>query len=473
MADPLDLAPALAHNLPAAAAQDPPPPARVPREVDAYTLEALDADPNDLKLQRWGVIAPAGPAGDAALEALSPLLRLRETEQAAKVKIYRDAPLQASIEDAFRWKNDIWQQEEESERPRYLLLVGDADQLSFELQHVLGNGALVGRVHAATLDDHAAYSNKVVYWAERPGDAVRPDALFFVADDDSDATSLGRSLLVEPCLNLARSATRFPARQIAQLAAAATASDFVRAAERSSPAVLLSVSHGLGPPRRGWSQRTEQRALQGALLVSGDGPSPRDRLVTAEQLRGATFLPGGLWFCLACFGAGTPQESAFQPWLSRLKAAAAYADAVSGLVERLPAVGDPPFVAAMPQAALASPGGPLAVIGHVDLAWTYGFVDRDQPSQSRAARIFSSIQVMVRGSRAGVALDALMRSYRQANDELVSLYDEQERARQWRRPDPVDPAHLARAFMARNDLRGYVLLGDPAVRLPLAGATAA
>jgi helix-turn-helix protein len=126
----------------------------------------------------------------------------------------------------------------------------------------------------------------------------------------------------------------------------------------------------------------------------------------------------------------------------------------------------------MPKAALANPDGPLAVVGHVDLAWTYGFVDPARPTQSRAARIFGAVQAMARGSRAGVALDALMRSYREVNDELLAGYQAEEDARVHGRPIPADPGHRAGAFMLRNDLRGYVLLGDPAARLPLRGSEA-
>jgi hypothetical protein len=79
---------------------------------------------------------------------------------------------------------------------------------------------------------------------------------------------------------------------------------------------------------------------------------------------------------------------------------------------------------------------------------------------------------MARGSRAGVALDALMRSYREVNDELLAGYHAEEDARVWKRPSPVDPMQRGSAFMLRNDLRGYVLLGDPAARLPLKGSQA-
>lgn len=77
-----------------------------------------------------------------------------------------------------------------------------------------------------------------------------------------------------------------------------------------------------------------------------------------------------------------------------------------------------------------------------------------------------------RGSRAGVALDALNRAYREVNDELASGYQAEEAARVWNRANPVDALTRGNAFMLRNDLRGYVLLGDPAARLPLAGSGA-
>ncbi|WP_437758175.1 hypothetical protein [Sorangium sp. So ce1389] len=480
LADALDLHPTLALGLPELAAGSAPRPGKTPRSVDALSLGMPDADPNDLALQRWSVIAPEGTAGDEALEAIAPLLRLREAEQGAKVEPYRVKPGMGMTEAA-RWKADVLRDERvpEEEIPRYLLLLGDLDDVSAELQHVLANGAFVGRLHVAGPDGrpdpggYAAYADKVVRWAREPTGHDRPDALFFVADDGTAATQLGRRLLVEPCLAMTHKPGRrpFPAANVVDIPGADTADDFLRAGSAARPSVLLSVSHGLGRPRRGWASVDHQRALQGALLVGAhSSPAP---LLTAEMLQRTSFLPGGLWFCLACFGAGTPMASAFYPWLSVLAREGAHASRVQRVLESLPQAGERPFLAALPQAALRNPQGPLAVIGHLDLAWTYGFVDPSRTTQSRASRIFSSIQVMARGNRAGVALDALMRSYREVNDELLSGYHAEEDARVWNRPSPVDPVQRSSAFMLRNDLRGYVLLGDPAARLPLKGSKAA
>jgi hypothetical protein len=121
----------------------------------------------------------------------------------------------------------------------------------------------------------------------------------------------------------------------------------------------------------------------------------------------------------------------------------------------------------MPQAALANPEGPLAFLGHIDLAWNHSFTSARTLGQSRPSRILSTIKALARGSRAGVALDALMRFYRESHDALMAGYEAQEEASLRGRPDPTDVGERGRLWMLRNDLRGYVLLGDPAARLCL------
>jgi hypothetical protein len=480
LADALDLRPLLAKGLPEDAAGTAPKPDQAPRGVDAFSLDAPDADPNDLTRQRWAVIAPVGRSGDAAIDAVAPLIALREEEQGAKAFVYR-VPPDMDLDASARWKSTVLRDKRvpELERPRYLLVLGDLHEVSAELAHTLANGAFVGRLHVGDgagepdAAGYAAYANKVVGWARKPATVDEPDALFFVADDDTPATVQGRVLLVDPCVEMARKAStkrRFPAATITKLADVNGAGDLLRAGGPARPSVLLSVSHGLGRPRDGWRSVAQQHALQGALLVAGEGN--KDRLLTADVLKSQPFLPGGLWFSVACFGAGTPKKSVFYPWLSLLARMGSYDESLGRVLESLPRDDERPFLAALPQTALANPEGPLAVVAHLDLAWTYGFADPDRITQSRASRIFSAFQVMARGSRAGVALDALMRSYREVNDELLSGYQAEEDARVWNQPDPIDPQRRGNAFMLRNDLRGYVLLGDPAARLPLAGSKA-
>src|SRR5262245_13116984 len=82
----------LEAGLPCAATWSAPKPKAGPRGADSPRWDAPDADPNDLTAQRWGVIAPRGKEGDKLLDAIAPLIRLREQEQDAPARIYRVEP---------------------------------------------------------------------------------------------------------------------------------------------------------------------------------------------------------------------------------------------------------------------------------------------------------------------------------------------------------------------------------------------
>jgi len=75
------------------------------------------------------------------------------------------------------------------------------------------------------------------------------------------------------------------------------------------------------------------------------------------------------------------------------------------------------------------------------------------------------IQALLNRHRAGVAVRKLMRFFAEVNTELTALQDARARA-----GGPIDDGERARRghlWMLRQDLAGYVLLGDPAVRLPI------
>lgn len=473
LADAGDHRPVLDEGLPSETSQQGPKPKRAKevRRDDSFFRRRTDANFNDLPMQRWAVVAPEGREGSRLLEATAPLMRLREEEQRAAVTVYR-VPEGMDARQAVAWKHEVYWSEdvEEDDRPLYLLVLGGLHQVSLELQHALANGALVGRLHfadaagEADLDGYAAYAEKVVRFAREGTPERSPDLLFFVARDGTPATVYGEARLVAPSLEAATrncKQGRLPAATVRALEVE-TVDALLAAGAGARPSVLLSVTHGLGAPRRGWSSEQEQWQRQGALVIG------QNDVLDAERMLRQPFLPGGLWFCLACFGAGTPSASGYHAWLSLLEKEGAYRGKASSVLASLPSATQRPFVAAMPQAALRNPAGPLAVIGHMDLAWTYGFSSATNLSESRKLRIHSALEVMVRGSRAGVALEALTRFYRDANDDLMISYEREENARVEGRADPTDRKERGHLWMLRNDLRGYILLGDPAARLPLA-----
>jgi hypothetical protein len=466
--------PFLEQGLPAEAARQAPESESLPGRTEVPRLARRDAHPNDLPAQRWGVIAPEGAEGDAMLGALEPLLRYREGEQRAPVRRYR-VPAGMDAEAAVAWRDTTYLSEKvpQAERPKYLLLLGDLHQLSIELQHVLAHGAYVGRLHVAKpsgapdLEGYAAYAEKVRAFETGAATRPQPDVVLYAGADGSSATEYGRQLLVEPCGRLVEEQWK-PTRPGLGLQVltkqGAGLQALLDAAAQARSGVMLSMSHGVGlasgtvPVERQW-------ALQGALDL---GPG---QLLTRDLLRATPFLPGGMWFCLACFGAATPRDSMFHPWLALL-AQQGQEVALEAVLRCLPGPGQRPFLAALPQAALANPRGPLAIIGHSDLAWMFSFTDADEALQSRASRIASVLEVLANGSRAGVALDALMDFSRAAAEDLMADYHVRRQAELNGTKDPIEPKGHAYRWMLRNDLRGYILLGDPAARLSLLNAVA-
>jgi len=457
--------PVLASGLPESALLGVQAPERTPKGQDSMHLEALDRDPNDLPAQRWAVIAVEGAAGDAAIEAVRELIAHRRDQQGAPPTIYR-VPAEMDAVASLRWKNEVLRDEEVAadERPRYLMILGDLDGVSLELQHTLANGSFVGRLHCPTLKGYRNYAEKVVA-RERGVPARRARSLFYTTQDGSGAIGTGYRHLVEPCMRMTGDMAgrgKLDLEGMTEIPYSDWGPDEMLAVSGvDTPSMMFSLSHGTGAPRRGWRSPDQQRALQGALSMGGEGP------LTADMVRESRFLPGGILMCIACYGAGTPPTSAFYPWLSALAAHGGDAEQAAAVLRALPKPGERPFVAALPQALLANPSGPLAVIGHMDLAWTFGFTD-PSGKKSRASRMFAALRAVLGGSRVGVGLDSLMHSYREANDDLMARYQLQRDAAARGQADPVAPRLLGDLWMQRNDLRGYVLLGDPAARLPIA-----
>jgi len=158
-------------------------------------------DPNDLAIQRWGIIAPEGPDGDRLLELIQPLKKLREDEQDAEAFVFR-APVGMGTAAARDWRKKTFWKEGTKERdlPRYVLMLGDIDRTSLELQQVLASELLVGRLAFSTDEGYEAYVKKVLRWHTDPSPETQARALFFTARDQTAATTIGDGALVEPSL---------------------------------------------------------------------------------------------------------------------------------------------------------------------------------------------------------------------------------------------------------------------------------
>lgn len=436
-----------------------------PARARPYSHLDPGGDPNSLRDQGWGVIAPLGPEGDRLLALARPLLDRRAAEQDGEVAVYRVPPGLTAARSAAWIDRKLVGNELHEAIPGYLLVLGRPDQVSLELQQVLARAFSVGRIGFPADAGYEAYADKLVRHERAPARPAR--AVYFTARDGTPATELGHRLLMRPCVADAerqRGAGRFGARELVAIEEhdPARAAERLLAAAAAGPGVLFSCSHGAGAPRQGWASPDRMRALQGALCLGGG------LHLEAELLARAPFVPGGVWLMFACFGAGTPSRSAYHHWLARLAQHGEHAGELAPVLASLPGEGEPPFLAAPAQAALANPDGPVAIIGHLDLAWSYAFQDVDKMSRGERHRRFHELVAqLVKGSRVGLALGgSLMRARNQIQAELAIAADAE--ARGGPEPDAPEPgARLGHRWMSIQDLDGYVALGDPAARLAI------
>ena len=439
-------------------------------ESQQKPLSFLDpgGDPNSLADQGWGVVAPAGRRGDRLLALIEPLLARRAEDQGREVRVYRVEP-EMSAGEAVSWMDRTFVGNElQEDLPGYVAVLGGLTEVSLATQQALSSACNTGRIGFAGDAGYESYIAKLLA-REGAGQVAHEmaRALYFTAIDGTPATTVGRELLMKPCIADAREQRergRFPVTDVLELEGkAADAGDaLLDAAAVDHPSVLLSCSHGMGAPRAGWSTRDHQQAMQGALCL-GEGEH-----ITADGVVEQPFLPGGIWLYFACFGAGTPASSAYHHWLRRLKELGEFGARLDAVLAALPRPGDPPFVAALPQTVLANPNGPLAIIGHLDLAWSYSFQDLDKYEEAERHRRFHGVmRQLVRGSRAGVALRSLLSARELAKTDLQTATDAMVRGEAPGR-EPIDEdIRLGHRWMLHQDLDGYVLLGDPAARLAI------
>jgi hypothetical protein len=472
LADADDRRPALAEGLAGDALDRTAAPAGLP---EARQLRDRGRDPNDLAVQRWALIVPEGEAGARRAALVRPLVERRRAEQGGEVRVYR-VPAAMDAADAARWHREVYLDERvpEAELPFYQLILGDLDEVPLALQQAQMIDGAVGRLAFDDDRGYEAYVDKLLRWERSPAPLARARSLFYTAHDGTSATSHAYQALISPGLAAARSGRErgaYEAAEIVELGdprAPPSRDDLLAAAAAADPGVLFSVSHGQGPPRRGWASVDDQRRRQGAISLGTDGP------LDGDDLAGRRFLPGGIWLLFACYGAGTPATSVYQPWLERLRELGQYGDRIDAVLRGLPRPGERPFIAGLPSAALASPDGPLAVIGHVDLAWSYSFEELDGSAgpRNRVRRFTSLLAYALRRDRIGVAFRELASCAIAADTELLALYARQA-VLAAAEPDPAQASRLGHLWMLRHDLLGYLLLGDPAARLPIAPAPVA
>ena len=413
----------------------------------------FDVDPLDVAGAGWCAVFSV-EEDDAVRAAIAPLLEHRQAQvKDDRLKVLDHRP----GEDFLSWlgRNGAHPGSPEPTRvPYYVLLVGPPTRIPFEFQYLLDGEYSVGRLAFDEPDQYRCYAESVIAYEQAPPVTTPPHAVFFGTNHLGDrATNMSASLLLEPLA--AGYEGKAPIVERYGGTSSSTVGDGARrealldvlagkgAAGGPRPSVLFTATHGLGglPPGD-----PRQRAQHGALLCQDWTGGPVDvanQTVTAADVNEAD-VSGTIAFFFACYGAGTPDRDEFPTPAGGERAK----------------IADEPFVAALPNALLASENGSaLAVIGHVERAWGYSITDR---AGANLQAFENAIGQIVVGRPVGAALGDFNDKYATLSTNLASLVREMDYGMN------VAPSKLAALWTERNDAQNFVLLGDPAVRLRIA-----
>jgi hypothetical protein len=414
-------------------------------------------DDNELSQTGWGVIF-SYDEDPAVRDAILPLLEMRK-QQVNNEEYYKEfiGPLayrQGETKFNFLHRHGAGSGPVHPKRgvPYYLLIVGSPDKIPFTFQYQLDVQFAVGRIYFDTLEEYAQYAQSVVK-AETGGVALQRKGVFFgVKNPDDQATKLSTENMVLPlheCMSNEFSSWQFD-RILEDTATKEALHSLLNG--KTPPAFLYTASHGMEFP----NGHDIQLRHQGALLCQnwqgprnhGRNPITDDLYFSQDDLTSDANLLGTIAFFFACYGAGTPMMDDFYRQAFKNRAA----------------IAPHPFIAGLPRRMLSlSKGGALAVIGHVERAWGYSFMEGRSNQQLGA--FDSTLKRLLKGMRIGYAIEFLNERYAELATELTYTLEDIDHGANY--PASV----VAGKWTAHNDARGYAVIGDPAVRLPIASET--
>ena len=412
----------------------------------------------------WAVLfADDDPLRDAIRIALGPLLEHRRAQTEARfarseylVKpgekaqefLKRHGALARGVEDADRM-------------PYYLLVVGDPERISFEFQYALDAQYAVGRLHfeGRTREDtllmYARYARSVVEAESGHWGLPRQAVVFGPRHERDMATEMLARDLVEPLVQeLGRPGLIADEWRVTPVVAeVATKQHLLRllGGDRR-PALLVVAAHGTSYPKSHHGQYDEQGSIVCADWRAG--ALTANEYIAGRDIPDDASLLGMMVFIAAAFSAGTPR----------------FENQVRDQPPR--ELADRAFVSRLSQRLLGHPrGGALAVIGHVDVSWGDTLQEfanapggTKQWKSEGSDTFVGTVSRLVRGFTVGSAMDFFNSRYAQTAAELVD---------QLLNPTLYGSADGKRArdrlINEAIDVRNYIVLGDPAVRLPVEG----
>jgi hypothetical protein len=401
----------------------------------------LDVDPAQVGQAGWAIVFHESE-GDDVKRALQPLIDHRRT-QVESPRCHVLSYKTGQTRQTWLASNGVSAGSVLPSRvPYYLLLVGGPERFPFSFCHQLDVEYAVGCLQFDTPAEYERYARSVVDYEKSASVPTSRSSLFFGTRHAYDmATQLSADQLVTPLAEqpLTGMTTR---RLIGPDARKQALIDQMAPRDGTKPpAIVFTASHGMG-----WKQPDPRQVSDQGALICQDWPPftppAAAHCFSAADVPADGMVHGLVAFHFACYGAGTPATDRF----------------LHKKGQPPPAIAAKPFLAALPKTLLSHPrGGALAVIGHVERAWGYSISTPQAGAQLLPFQ--NTLERLAQGQPVGHAVKDFNERYAALSTSLTSMLEEIGFGAF------VEDAQLARAWVEHNDAEGYVVVGDPAVKL--------
>lgn len=418
-------------------------------------LEQTDDWGHTPDIQRWTVLHADTRDGHFARASIEPLIEFRREHCHVRTLAVPDLENdQASIDYWLRNQQIGTTGGHDDADAEYVLILGDLPDVSLEVQYEVAERAYVGRLCFTDEngdpdpDGYRSYCDKLIE-AETQDTIPSARSMFYCSRGDpvseqAYGSVVRRSWKSADDDDFAHRFTRW-----AELASFENSF--------SEPAVLFSMCHGAFEP-----DPYHQAERQGGLVLQETMGGAMEFLF-GENFYDQRFLSQGFWFMMTCYSAATPATSVYAPWLAQLRATipASYIEKAHSSL-----AAEQPFIARIPQVVLANPEGPLGVLGHADMTWSMGYNDHRMNDQTGAVRTvvgaaYSAYAAVVNSVAGGNHFGPAARRLLEFSEESIK--------KELGQSGSGGDTNTLRAlrYMRYLDRRCYVLLGDPAARLPV------
>jgi hypothetical protein len=419
------------------------------RSLDEVT-PAADHNP---KAVGWNfLINRNDPYRDEIINAVRPLAEHRGLKAEHKPFYFDDEPQ----EEWERLLNDYM------EVAKYILIIGSPSQVPLKFQSYLSTLLFVGRIDFDyNIENLKEYVQKVIRIEKSDETFVNKEVMFFATNHVTprggcpDPTFYKYFHMEQPLAIKVRETESKGEyfKAIEDLVEEkATKEKLLAAVKTSKPCILNVTSQGLSLPNE---SEQLQKQLTGAIRCHGDLADDFEKwLFTADDINyDQPFLEGGIFIEHADCGYGALAQSSYA-WLEDL-----------GKLGFPSKFAEEDFISAIPKKLIFHPKGPLAFIGHVDIALFLSTQDGEafveEHWKKRVAPISDALVEMMHAMPVGYALKPLNALRSILNSEIIRMQNTQ----------PEDPTEdefskdIIDRRLRNTEAENYMIFGDPATHV--------